>query len=106
MRLDIDDMSYEELLALGESIGNVSTGLSEDMVSKCLTKTTYHSSDQNQEEAMCTICLEEYKSKEEVGRMKNCGHDYHVGCIRKWLSMKNSCPICKAPALAEGLKGE
>lgn len=85
MRLDIDDMSYEvtmftlipllpfllflapfnfkvlhlgqELLALGESIGHVSTGLSEDMVSKCLTKTTYHSSDQNQEEAMCTICL-------------------------------------------------
>lgn len=106
MRLDIDDMSYEELLALGESIGNVSTGLSEDMVSKCLTKTTYHSSDQNQEEAMCTICLEEYKSKEEVGRMKNCGHDYHVGCIRKWLSLKNSCAICKAPALADGLKEE
>ncbi|RVW84330.1 hypothetical protein CK203_036606 [Vitis vinifera] len=71
---------------------------------------------------MCTICLgmnlnsgtqeanrtweEEYKSKEEVGRMKNCGHDYHVGCIRKWLSLKNSCAICKAPALADGLKEE
>lgn len=49
---------------------------------------------------------EEYKSKEEVGRMKNCGHEYHVGCIRKWLSMKNSCPICKAPALADSLKQE
>lgn len=85
MRLDIDDMGYEvtkltlipllsfllslgsfnfkvlhlgqELLALGESIGNVSTGLSADLVLKCLKETTYHSSDQNQEEAMCAICL-------------------------------------------------
>ena len=47
----------QELLALGESIGNVSTGLSEDMISNCLKEITYHSTAQIQEEAMCTICL-------------------------------------------------
>ncbi|KAF5949267.1 hypothetical protein HYC85_011260 [Camellia sinensis] len=57
MRLDIDDMSYEvELLALGERIGNVNTGLSEDMISKCLTETKIYS-DRNHEERTCCICL-------------------------------------------------
>ncbi|XP_052171780.1 probable E3 ubiquitin-protein ligase ZFP1 [Diospyros lotus] len=100
MRLDIDNMSYEELLALGERIGNVSTGLSEDMISKSLTESIYCSSDQLQDEGRCVICLEEYKNMDEVGTLKTCNHDFHVGCIRKWLSMKNLCPICKASALA------
>ncbi|KAK9284024.1 hypothetical protein L1049_012283 [Liquidambar formosana] len=104
MRLDIDNMSYEELLALGERIGNVNTGLSECMISKCLTEKTYCSSDQNQEEAMCAICLEGYNKKDKVAMVKNCGHGYHVGCIKKWLSMKNACPICKASASADSLK--
>ncbi|GMH10086.1 hypothetical protein Nepgr_011927 [Nepenthes gracilis] len=101
MRLDIDNMSYEELLALGERIGSVSTGLSEDLLSKCLMATIYCSLDQMQDEERCIICLEEYQNMDEVGRLKSCGHEYHVCCIKKWLSLKNLCPICKVPALAE-----
>lgn len=102
MRLDVDNMSYEELLDLGERIGSVSTGLSEEMIAKCLTKTLYdHASDHSDEEGTCIICLEGYKIKEEVGTVMNCGHDYHVGCIKKWLALKNACPICKAPALSD-----
>ncbi|OIT35850.1 e3 ubiquitin-protein ligase mbr2 [Nicotiana attenuata] len=33
MRLDVDNMSYEELLALEERIGNVNTVLSEETIS-------------------------------------------------------------------------
>ncbi|XP_059462607.1 probable E3 ubiquitin-protein ligase HIP1 isoform X2 [Corylus avellana] len=104
MRLDIDNMGYEELLALGERIGNVNTGVSEDLISKCLRETIYCSSDQTQEEPTCVICLEEYKDMVGVGTLKTCGHDYHVSCIKKWLSMKNLCPVCKAPALADNTK--
>lgn len=104
MRLDVDNMSYEELLALGEHIGSVSTGLSADLISKCVTETIYCSSDQIQEEGTCVICLEEYKNMDDVGTLKTCGHDYHVNCIKKWLSMKNLCPICKAAALADNNK--
>ncbi|KAK4272888.1 hypothetical protein QN277_021382 [Acacia crassicarpa] len=104
MRMDIDNMSYEELLALGERIGHVSTGLSEDLISKCMTETIYCSSEQIQEEGTCVICLEEYKDMDDVGTLKTCRHDYHVSCIRKWLSMKNKCPICKAPALPDDKK--
>ncbi|XP_028775167.1 probable E3 ubiquitin-protein ligase RHG1A isoform X2 [Neltuma alba] len=104
MRMDIDDMSYEELLALGERIGHVNTGLSEDLISKCMTETIYCSSEQSQEEGTCVICLEEYKNMDDVGTLKTCRHDYHVSCIRKWLSMKNKCPICKASALPDDMK--
>ncbi|ESW34731.1 hypothetical protein PHAVU_001G176000 [Phaseolus vulgaris] len=101
MRMDIDNMSYEDLLALGERIGSVNTGVSEDLFSKCLTETIYCSSEQSQDEGNCVICLEDYKNMDDVGTLKTCGHDYHVNCIKKWLSMKKLCPICKASALAE-----
>ncbi|KAI9086303.1 hypothetical protein K1719_031757 [Acacia pycnantha] len=104
MRMDVDNMSYEELLALGERIGHVSTGLSENLISKCLTESIYCSSEQSQEEGSCVICLEEYKYMDDVGTLRSCGHDYHVSCIRKWLSMKNICPICKASALPDEMK--
>lgn len=83
MRLDVDNMSYEvisktmkclirrfshlhhsyvnlilplqELLALGERIGNVNTGLSEDMISKCITAKAFGSS--NDDDKSCAICL-------------------------------------------------
>lgn len=101
LRLDIDDMSYEELLALEDRIGKVNTGLSEDQLSLCLTKTIYCSSSlEDQVESSCTICLEEYKDKDNIGMLK-CLHTYHVSCINDWLRMKNSCPICKSPALED-----
>ncbi|XP_076938911.1 E3 ubiquitin-protein ligase MBR2-like [Bidens hawaiensis] len=36
MRLDVDNMSYEELLALEERIGDVNTGLSEEVILKSM----------------------------------------------------------------------
>ncbi|KAI3799736.1 hypothetical protein L1987_35036 [Smallanthus sonchifolius] len=94
MRLDVDNMSYEDLLNLSERIGNVSTGLSEDNMSKYLLEKT-HCSVENHDEVSCPICLEEYKNGDKIGRMGKCGHDYHVDCIKKWLLMKKLCPICK-----------
>lgn len=54
---NVDDWYDQELLALGERIGNVSTGLSEDLISKCLVETIYYSLVDNQEEGRCVICL-------------------------------------------------
>lgn len=99
MRLDIDNMSYEDLLALEERIGNVNTGLSEVAISRCLMEAIY-CSDQtlgDHEKGRCTICLETYKGKDCLGRL-SCGHDFHACCIKKWLLIKNACPICKASA--------
>ncbi|KAL5800241.1 hypothetical protein ACOSQ4_033125 [Xanthoceras sorbifolium] len=104
MRLDIDNMNYEELLSLGESIGNARTGLSNNVISKCLVKATYSTVDDNKKEGPCVICQEDFSDMEEVATIKNCGHDYHTGCIMKWLMIKNACPICQGPALANSPK--
>ncbi|KAL6652086.1 hypothetical protein ACP70R_011011 [Stipagrostis hirtigluma subsp. patula] len=101
MRMDIDNMSYEELLALGERIGTVSTGLSDSALSKCLNRSIYMpaaSGSHDDCERKCSICQEEYTVGEEVGKMA-CKHYYHISCIQHWLRQKNWCPICKSVAL-------
>ena len=91
MRLDIDNMSYEvnttfcffaplaleiwaflltlpldcpqDLLALGEFLGNVNTGLADEKISKCVREVVCCNSDQmqndqeDQDDGSCVICL-------------------------------------------------
>ncbi|XP_061356237.1 E3 ubiquitin-protein ligase MBR2 [Gastrolobium bilobum] len=101
MRLDVDNMSYEELLALEERIGDVSTGLSEDIINKLLKQQIYVSvmAESTTNLEPCCICQEEYADGENVGSL-DCGHEFHSNCIKQWLIQKNMCPICKTTALA------
>ncbi|WOL16909.1 hypothetical protein Cni_G25697 [Canna indica] len=133
-RLDVDNMSYEELLELGNKIGYVSTGLREEEITRSLRKikqwvfdaSTRHLS--TEAEWKCSICQvgpsnsvlnyfqfissshlpmfnityfltqEEYEVNDEIGRLE-CGHSYHMYCIKQWLLLKNACPVCKTPVL-------
>lgn len=101
MRLDVDNMSYEELLALTERIGTVSTGLSEETILMRLKQRKYISltDEPPSEVEPCCICQEDYVEEEYVGRL-DCGHDFHTDCIKKWLTLKNLCPICRTTGLA------
>ncbi|EOX98284.1 Binding protein, putative isoform 1 [Theobroma cacao] len=100
MRLDVDNMSYEELLALEERIGDVSTGLSEETILKLMKQQKYSSTttESPQELEPCCICQEEYADGDDTGTL-DCGHDFHTNCIKQWLMLKNLCPICKTTAL-------
>jgi hypothetical protein len=103
MRMDIDNMSYEELLALEERIGSVSTALSDEQFAKCLRRSIYCpvATGVNKsviDDIKCSICQEEYKEGEEIGQLP-CEHRYHVCCIGQWLRQKNWCPVCKASAV-------
>ncbi|KAK2392260.1 hypothetical protein P8452_29196 [Trifolium repens] len=104
MRLDIDNMSYEELLALEERMGTVSTAVTEEDLSECLKRSSFQSSpsenaskccNENKDDIKCSICQEEYVAEDEVGSLL-CEHKYHAVCIQQWLRLKNWCPICKA----------
>ncbi|KAL2472698.1 RING/U-box superfamily protein [Forsythia ovata] len=98
----------DELLALGEQIGSVVTGLSEEAIQRNLKVGTSASSAtcsnlevttcMEQEIKFCVICQTDYEEQEKIGIL-DCGHEYHRDCIKKWLVMKNSCPICKSTAL-------
>ncbi|KAK3213235.1 hypothetical protein Dsin_017941 [Dipteronia sinensis] len=106
MRLDIDNMSYEELLALEDRMGTVSTALTEEALSKCLKTSIYQSApikdatpscSGSHDDVKCSVCQEDYVVGDEIGRL-HCQHRYHVVCIQQWLRLKNWCPICKAAA--------
>ncbi|PIN17883.1 hypothetical protein CDL12_09456 [Handroanthus impetiginosus] len=106
LRLDVDNMTYEELLELGDRIGYVSTGLTDDEINRCLRRSKlvllgnfslYFASDV---ERKCSICQEEYEPDDETGKL-SCGHFYHIDCIKQWLGQKNSCPICKTAAVSQ-----
>ncbi|KAJ8766638.1 hypothetical protein K2173_001158 [Erythroxylum novogranatense] len=100
MRLDVDNMSYEELLALEERMGDVSTGLSEETIVQ-LMKQKKHLAIALESQAdlePCCICREEYLNGDDLG-MLECGHNFHSNCIKQWLMHKNLCPICKTTAL-------
>lgn len=99
MRLDIDNMSYEELLALEERIGNVNTGLAEETIVKRLKPKVYVAETGQPDAEPCCICQEEYKDGDDLGTL-DCMHDFHRGCIKQWLQHKNSCPICKSTGFA------
>ncbi|XP_019445705.1 PREDICTED: probable E3 ubiquitin-protein ligase RHG1A [Lupinus angustifolius] len=100
MRLDVDNMSYEELLALEERIGNVSTGLNEETIMKHLKQKKYLVETGSQHEAEpCCVCQEEYKDGDNMGSL-DCGHGFHYDCVKQWLTHKNLCPICKTAGLA------
>ncbi|CAN8257913.1 unnamed protein product [Cochlearia groenlandica] len=102
MRLDVDNMSYEELLALGERIGDVSTGLKEDVILKTMKQHKHTSSSASAELhhdiEPCCVCQEQYKEGDDVGTLE-CGHEFHKDCIKQWVMIKNLCPICKTAAL-------
>lgn len=93
--IDLDDFSYEELIALGELIGVESRGLSEKEISSCLVPIKFQYIEHENEIDRCVICQVEYgESEEGIVALPNCKHPYHLDCISKWLQMKKLCPIC------------
>ncbi|KAE9607500.1 putative transcription factor C2H2 family [Lupinus albus] len=102
LRLNIDNMSYEQLLDLGERIGYVNAGLKEDEMGRNIRKTKFkfsHDASKNQVDKKCTICQEEYEADDELGKL-NCKHSYHFRCIKQWVAQKNFCPVCKQQVVA------
>lgn len=42
----------------------------------------------------CSVCWEDFQLKEMV-RQLPCAHIYHEPCIRPWLELHGTCPICR-----------
>ncbi|KAK4751637.1 hypothetical protein SAY87_005119 [Trapa incisa] len=99
--------AVDELLALGELIGNVNTGLPEGTIDSQLKTRKWTSSlfinleelpSEDNDTASCIICQDAYEDGDSIGTL-DCGHEYHLECLKKWLLVKNICPICKSEAL-------
>lgn len=42
----------------------------------------------------CSVCWEDFQLKETVYQLP-CQHVYHETCIRPWLELHGTCPICR-----------
>ncbi|KAI8144496.1 hypothetical protein BJV82DRAFT_607546 [Fennellomyces sp. T-0311] len=46
-------------------------------------------------EMECIICQEPYGTQNEIIEMP-CKHEYHGKCIRQWLGISTTCPMCRS----------
>jgi len=46
-------------------------------------------------EKLCSICTEDFVGDWKVVRFR-CGHFFHARCIKVWLTVRASCPNCRA----------
>ncbi|KAJ0475466.1 putative transcription factor C2H2 family [Helianthus annuus] len=98
----------EAFQALREQLGEaVDTGLpvkfiSDNLKTRIFASPRHHSqeltSPADEEPNLCVICQMEFEDQEKIG-MLDCCHEYHAKCIKKWLTVKNNCPVCKSTAL-------
>ncbi|XP_027153053.1 uncharacterized protein LOC113753152 [Coffea eugenioides] len=45
-------------------------------------------------DVVCAVCKDEISLGVEVTRLP-CSHHYHQDCIMPWLSIRNTCPLCR-----------
>jgi hypothetical protein len=49
----------------------------------------------------CFFMQDDYEEDGEVGKL-DCGHGFHIQCIKQWLGQKNTCPVCKTEPVGRG----
>ena len=52
----------------------------------------------------CSVCLDSLQIGAEVNLL-SCGHFFHIACIRPWLGLHASCPVCREVQEGEGEEG-
>lgn len=53
------------------------------------------------EKGACVICLEEWL-KGDMATELPCKHKYHFECVKKWLGIHATCPLCRYEMPLEG----
>lgn len=91
--VDPDNMSYEELVALGEAVGTHSKGLNPNVIAAL--PYSIFSQDHMSVEDPCVICRFDYEDGDVLSTLP-CKHHYHADCIKNWLQINKVCPICSA----------
>uniref|UniRef100_A0A1B0BMB3 RING-type domain-containing protein n=1 Tax=Glossina palpalis gambiensis TaxID=67801 RepID=A0A1B0BMB3_9MUSC len=63
---------------------------------KKLSSYPYNSEIRRSDQTFCSVCLENFEFKQTVRKL-GCSHEFHSQCVDKWLILKPTCPLCRAP---------
>jgi hypothetical protein len=104
--LDVDHMSYEDLLALQERVGHVSKGLGKNDINRVSSvcpppsEPSPNKDDADGDADSCVICMTEYAATKDndCRRIHACGHLFHDACLSRWFKDNKRCPICNREA--------
>ncbi|KAK4360222.1 hypothetical protein RND71_019174 [Anisodus tanguticus] len=99
--VDPDELSYEELIALGEVVGTESRGLSADTIAS-LPSVNYKTQTASEGTTdSCVICRLDYEDGDKL-TVLSCKHTYHSECLNNWLQINKVCPICSTEVSTSG----
>jgi len=88
--------TYEQLMRLGETIGEVSKGAAAEDIAALRTM-SYDEASADSTVILgeqCSICRMEYESDDTL-RVLGCGHAEHAECLDQWLAVNKACPLCQ-----------
>jgi hypothetical protein len=100
--------SYDVMLRLGESIGDVKRErwnmIAQSQIDK-LEMFTFdlkaaQGKDENDCDVKCLVCQFPYESDESLRRLP-CGHAFHSECVAQWLKDNDVCPYCRQTIVEE-----
>jgi len=107
------NLPYEDMLELGERIGDVKqerwTIVAAKEIEKLpifqfdpttLTEATNGQRGADDSEVKCLVCQHEYEKDEGLRRLP-CGHCFHSDCVGQWLMGKDFCPYCRQCIVAK-----
>ena len=48
----------------------------------------------NLTDKLCSICIENIEIGESYTKLE-CSHSYHRECLKQWVEVKSTCPLCR-----------
>lgn len=97
-----EPFSYDVMLRLGESIGDVKKERWNLVASSEIAKLEEfkflaqdaEGKDENDCSVKCLVCQFAYEQEETLKRLP-CGHVFHSECVAQWLKDNDICPYCR-----------
>ncbi|GAA5940019.1 uncharacterized protein JCM15063_001678 [Sporobolomyces koalae] len=107
-----DGTNYDDLLTLGEIMGNVApAGASPEEIAEHLTVARVELERRRVDKrgkvktklsvvgvrcVDCSICMSRFRVDDFAVVLSNCLHIFHETCIRSWFRRSRQCPVCRA----------
>lgn len=95
--LPFEQLGYENLINLADRLGDVKPqGLKKSQIDKLHSYVWKNETTPplKQNIVQCVVCICDLE-EDELIRVLPCKHEFHAGCVDKWLKDNRTCPICR-----------